>query len=97
MLTPSPSLPLTPNDHHYKSISCREGFTDIDQEYVKINIMFQVYIIYLSCNLITYYCIVNEDERIDGKMNYCYIANDASHRESIRLLSYQCCFHIDCN
>ena len=94
MLTPSPSLPLTPNDEHYKSksISCGEGFTDIDQEYVKINIMFQVYIIYLSCNLITYYCIVNEDERIDGKMNYCYIANDA-----FRLLSYQCCFHFDCN
>ena len=47
MLTPSPSLPLTPNDHHYKSISCREGFTDIDQEYVKINIMFEVYNIFL--------------------------------------------------
>ena len=70
MLTPSPSLPLTPNDHHYKSISCREGFTVIDQEYVKIKIMFEVYIIYLLFYLVANYCIVYKDERIDEKMNY---------------------------
>ena len=70
MPTPSPSLPLTPNDHHYKSIFCREGFTVIDQEYVKIKIMFEVYIIYLLFYLVANYCIVYKDERIDEKMNY---------------------------
>ena len=88
MLTPSPSLPLTPNDHHYKSISCREGFTVIDQEYVKIKIMFEVYIIYLLFYLVANYCIVYKDERIDEKMNY---------RETINLLVFQCSFNFDCN
>ena len=70
MLTPSPSLPLTPNDEHYKSISCHEGYTDIDQKYVKINIMFKAYNIYLLCNLPAYFCMLYEDERIVEKMNY---------------------------